>query len=148
LNWDAIGAVGEILGALSVLVTLIYLSTQVKLTNNISRFDTTKDIMDKFDSLNGRVVEDAMLRSALMKEEPLSADEEEQVYTFTNMFCNTWYTCQTAYDNGLMDEGFYHAAKTDVEVEMDRWPNFRRFVKRWLDAYPEFKNREIFSQVQ
>jgi len=29
MNWDAIGAIGEILGALSVLITLIYLATQV-----------------------------------------------------------------------------------------------------------------------
>ena len=29
LNWDAIGAIGEILGAVSVLITLLYLATQV-----------------------------------------------------------------------------------------------------------------------
>ena len=30
MNWEAIGAVGEILGAIAVLVTLIYLATQIK----------------------------------------------------------------------------------------------------------------------
>jgi hypothetical protein len=29
MNWEAIGAIGEILGALSVLITLVYLATQV-----------------------------------------------------------------------------------------------------------------------
>ena len=148
MNWDAIGAVGEILGALTVLITLIYLSTQVKLTNKISRFGTTKDIMEKFDSLNGRVVEDAMLRNALMKNEPLSVDEEEQVYTFANMWCNTWTISQTAYDNRLIDEALYNEYKNDVEFEMKRWPNFRRFVKRWLDSYPNMKDYKIFSQVE
>lgn len=31
MNWDAIGAIGEIIGALAVVVTLIYLSVQLKL---------------------------------------------------------------------------------------------------------------------
>jgi hypothetical protein len=30
MNWDAIGAIGEIVGALAVLITLIYLAMQIK----------------------------------------------------------------------------------------------------------------------
>ena len=30
LNWDALGATGEILGAAGVLITLIYLASQVR----------------------------------------------------------------------------------------------------------------------
>ena len=30
MNWEAIGAVGEIVGALAVLVTLVYLATQIR----------------------------------------------------------------------------------------------------------------------
>jgi len=30
MNWDAIGAVGEVLGALAVVVSLVYLATQVR----------------------------------------------------------------------------------------------------------------------
>ena len=147
IDWDTIGAIGEILGAFAVLVTVIYLSRQVKHSNDLSRFNTVRDLMDKFDNLNGRVVEDSALRSALMKEGPLSAEEEEQVYTFANMFCNTWLSCEYAFNNGLIDEDLYFGYKEDVAVEVNRWPNFGRFVKRWLDTYPASTNREIFSEV-
>ena len=30
MNWDAIGAIGEILGAIAVLITLVYLTTQIR----------------------------------------------------------------------------------------------------------------------
>lgn len=30
MNWDAVGAIGEIVGALGVLVTLVYLATQIR----------------------------------------------------------------------------------------------------------------------
>ncbi len=34
MNWEAIGALGETLGALLVLITLIYLATQVRYAKN------------------------------------------------------------------------------------------------------------------
>ena len=34
MNWDAIGAVGEILGAAAVVVTLIYLAAQLRQNTN------------------------------------------------------------------------------------------------------------------
>ena len=37
MNWDAIGAVGEIVGSLAILVTLIYLAIQTRQTQIIAR---------------------------------------------------------------------------------------------------------------
>ena len=123
MNWDAIGAFGEILGAVAVLLTLLYLATQVRQTNVISRFDTTKDIIQSFDNLNKMVVSDPVLRSVLHKNSELNNDENEQLYPFVNMFCNTWAICQTAYDNGLIGRGLFETVRIDVEFELQRWPN-------------------------
>ncbi len=147
MNWEALGAIGEIFGALAVLATLLYLATQIKQTNEISRFGTAKEVMAKFDLLNDRVVADASLRSALNKIEPLTTEEEEQVYTFANMYVNTWVICQAAHDNGLVDDGFYLMAKKDVLFEVERWPNFGISVNRVLNNYPEFKAYAIFSGI-
>jgi hypothetical protein len=146
-NWDAIGAVGEIIGAGAVFLTLAYLATQIKQTNGISRFNTTKDIMASFDNLNKMVVSDSSLRGVLNKTNDLTADESEQLYTYANMYCNTWAICQTAYDNGQIDEGFYSSATSDVIFELKRWPKFEGAVVLWLDRYPDFKGYGIFSPV-
>jgi hypothetical protein len=37
MNWDAIGAVGEILGAIAVFVSLLYLAIQIRSTTNQSK---------------------------------------------------------------------------------------------------------------
>jgi hypothetical protein len=148
MDWDAIGAAGEILGALSVLVTLIYLSSQIRLSNRVSRFDTMTALMEKFDSLNLHISNDPDLRQALMKKGQLSADEEEQLYSFVNMFCNTWTMAQTAKDEGLIDEDYFLGLKRDVTYEIERFANFGKFVKRWLDTYPgPTRGYEIFSEV-
>jgi len=41
MNWDAIGAVGEALGALAVVVTLIYLSTQIRQNSKVISLNET-----------------------------------------------------------------------------------------------------------
>ena len=33
MNWDALGAIGEIIGAIAVLATLYYLAAQIKMQN-------------------------------------------------------------------------------------------------------------------
>lgn len=35
LNWDAIGAIGEVIGGVAVLITLLYLAVQVRGTNRL-----------------------------------------------------------------------------------------------------------------
>jgi hypothetical protein len=147
MNWDAIGAVGEILGAFAVLATLLYVALQIRQTNEISRFNTTKEIMAKFDDLNGRIAGDSNLRNALMKTDALSADELEQVYSFAQMFFNTWYMCQSAYDNDLVEEAFFVTARKDVVVQMERWPNFGKSLKRMLMRYPELRQNEIYLAI-
>lgn len=44
MNWEAIGAVGEILGALAVVVTLFYLARQIHQSTRVARAETTKDL--------------------------------------------------------------------------------------------------------
>ena len=44
MNWDAIGAIGEIIGAAAVVVSLIYLATQIRTQNKEARLATMHDI--------------------------------------------------------------------------------------------------------
>jgi hypothetical protein len=52
LNWDAIGAIGEIMGAFWVLVTLIYLSTQIRNNTKAVKSESAHRITDSFNQLN------------------------------------------------------------------------------------------------
>jgi len=48
MNWDAIGAVGEIVGALAVVVSLMYLATQIRLQNRESRAASVHQVIDGY----------------------------------------------------------------------------------------------------
>jgi hypothetical protein len=147
INWDAIGALGEILGALAVLSTLVYLATQVRRANELSRFNSSKDILNQFNDINRMVTSDSELRRVLMKQDEISADEREQIYNFAMMFCAVWMSAQIAYDNDQIEEEFYEACKEDVLVEVVRWPNFRSGAEQWLRNYPQNSSMDIFESI-
>jgi len=48
VNWDAIWAVGEILGAISVFLSLVYLGSQIRAQNRESRIASVHEITEAF----------------------------------------------------------------------------------------------------
>jgi hypothetical protein len=147
MNWEAIGAVGEILGAAAVLITLIYLARQIKHSNELSSFTAAKEVMNQFNELNRLVATDSELRKLLLKEGELSGDEKEQLYNFAMMFCNVWQSVQFAYDNNQIDRETFESGLQDVSIEMNRWPNFASAVEVWISNYPENRRHEIMQPV-
>ena len=67
MDWNAVGAVGEILGAVAVFLTLLYLATQIKQTNKMARFEATREIMAQFNACNHLCATDATIREVLLK---------------------------------------------------------------------------------
>ena len=47
MNWDAIGAVGEIVGAMAVVVSLLYLANQIHTSNRAVKQAASKEMMDE-----------------------------------------------------------------------------------------------------
>jgi hypothetical protein len=148
VNWEAIGAVGEVLGSLAVLLTLIYLASQIRQSNHLARFNATKEIVNQFNQLNQLVATDGNLRNLLAKTGELSSDEREQIYNFAIMWCNVWLSSQIAMDNHQVEEETYAACARDVHVELARWPNFRAGVQQWLQNYPENAHHRIFRPAR
>ncbi len=130
------------------LLTLFYLANQIRQANEIARFSTFKDIMSLYGDVNKLLTTDATLRQALMKSSPPTPDEEEQIYNFATLFCNVWQSAQAAHDNKLIDETDFASAVRDARVEINRWPNFRSAVERWMATYPEACETEIFRALK
>lgn len=48
MNWDAIGAIGEIIGATAVVVSLFYLATQIRVQNRESRIASIHQVVEGY----------------------------------------------------------------------------------------------------
>jgi len=147
VDWNAVGAVGEILGAVAVFLTLLYLATQIKQTNKMARFETTREIMGQFNACNHLYATDAAIREVLLKRGELTFEESEQLYSYADMYCNAWATAQLAFEQGLVDDALYAGVVRDIEVALNRWPNMRESVERWFSNYPDFSDAELFRAI-
>ena len=58
MNWDAIGAVGEIIGAAAVVVSVFYLAAQVRKQTEEERLSATRELSELFLVTIGSVRED------------------------------------------------------------------------------------------
>ena len=66
LNWDALGAIAESVGALAVILTLIYLSIQVKQHTNAVRASALDAIVARIMDVRGKILESGELTEGSM----------------------------------------------------------------------------------
>jgi len=148
LDWDAIGAIGEILGAAAVLITLVYLARQLSHSQSSTQLDATERLIRGFDEINRIIVTDASLRETLVKEVELTDAEALQLYQFAVLYCNIWISAQVAYDSGQIPESLYADAARDVEIEIERFPSLREPIQLWLERYPAVSDSPIFHPLR
>lgn len=61
MNWDAIGAIGEIIGATAVVISLVYLASQIRISNRASRQAAEQNLLDNVRIWMGRIAESESL---------------------------------------------------------------------------------------
>ena len=65
VNWDALGAIGEIVGALAVVLTLVYLSRQISHARSEIRRQQSQDTNEMFNSLHCAIAASPELAEAM-----------------------------------------------------------------------------------
>ena len=96
MNWEAVGAMGEIVGALAVLATLYYLSGQIKINSReIERandYQSAQSILatnNLYVQIWQPIMQDGELATIYLKgisDEPMSKVEELRFCTYINTF--------------------------------------------------------------
>ena len=148
MNWDAVGAVAEILGAVAVIATLLYLARQLSHAVVSTSSAATDRLIRGFDEINRMIVTDGSLRETLLKETDLTPSEREQYFQFVVLYCNIWFSAQSEYDQGQISDDLYNGAAADVQVEIDRWPKFKEFGELWLERFPQVGDAAIFDPLR
>ncbi|MEM7220970.1 MAG: hypothetical protein AAF515_21600 [Pseudomonadota bacterium] len=132
MNWDAIGAVGEVLGAIGVLVTLIYLAFQIRLNSKL-----LKSSVDQNNAENSRnqfsLFQDSYTRKAVLKafhtDEELTLEEATAAEAF---FMGSMTSFQSQYFN------FSSGAMSEQEWDVTKALIAQYFTTSWPRAWWEF----------
>ena len=82
MNWDAVGALGEIIGATAVVVTVIYLAIQIRTIRVDSASAATDTVVQGFSRWRSTILENTDIAEAIAKanrKETLSDREQIQL---------------------------------------------------------------------
>ncbi len=139
MNWEAIGASGEVLGAAAVLITLIYLAIQVKQNVKLTKASIRESRTAASQRVLLAIKEEAEL---ITKNEPLTPAEELRVVLAYSTMFRDWEAYLYQYQQGLLDESEWLAIASAIENSLRR-DLVRRVWRQRRHIYSESLQREV-----
>jgi hypothetical protein len=112
MNWEAIGAVGEITGAAAVVVTLGYLARQIRQSMAAAKTDSRQRVLDRYSDAVSNVLAPNVLeamRNGLDDFSTLSSRDQAAFTLAQSIFANNLLNAIRLRDEGTLDdETFMH----------------------------------------
>ena len=147
MNWEAIAAIGQIIGAFAVVLSLAYLATQIRQNTSGIRRGSTADAIAAFREWNSLMIADSSTRQVFIRGaggmENLSDDERAQFWATIFNFLKTAELLHFQYLNGAMDEGvwagweqlliMYATTIGSLQFYRERRKLFSPRFQEWLD---------------
>ena len=130
MNWEAIGAVGEILGAAGVIVSLLYLATQIRQSTKVARAATRQALSRDLQGLASDLVTgDDMARifQAHLAGETVQPHEMVRLQARAYRDFHFWDNAHYQFSEGMLSE--------------DEWRGIRENLKQlmlYVEAYREY----------
>ena len=148
MNWSALGAIGEIIGAAGVIVSLLYLAGQVRNNSRQLRHAAAQAVLDKLNGLIGQLAFTAgagdVWTRGLSGLDALVDDEE--LVRFSSMLLQAFWAYEEVLHYrraGVIEDWAWTHAKAPVEHFM-RTPGFQEWWQlrgNWFsDEFQGFVN--------
>ena len=111
MNWDAIGAVGELIGAVAVIFSLIYVARQVRDGSNQIRLNTTSNMMaltqDSFSVIYNSQANQDIWHTGVHSPNDLTESQHRQFIMYMDRVFYAHQLCVTHYDAGVIEEDVF-----------------------------------------
>lgn len=136
INWEAIGALAEGLGAIAVIATVIYVALQIRNNSEAVLGSTEHALISQEMSLAALIAEHANIyRRGKRNIDELDADE---VVVFEQLVIASMallYSAFAQYKRGLIPESTWHAYLSDWPNYINQ-PGFQAQWKQLKNSYP------------
>ena len=144
MNWDAIGAIAELIGAIAVVITLIYLAIQVRQNTRAIRLDTGHAITEEFRGMFALMAEHMeladLVHRAATDPASISGAEKVRYYGLNGNFVRALENAYIQRSEGALDPRHW-AGMERMLADYARLPGFLDF---WADRQHWFS--EDFQQ--
>ena len=140
MNWEAVGAIGEVVGAVAVVITLAYLAIQIRQNTATQKAASHHAITDSFNNITVQIARDPQMgRLWRLGMEDLSNLSDDERVSFSFMAIAYMRVFETLYYQqkiGTLEEQLYVAEENTLK---------RTFVNRGLQDW-WYSNTISFSE--
>ena len=143
MNWEAAGAIGEIVGAMAVVMSLIYLATQIRIQNTESRLAAVHEILVGFRE-SVQIVASGDLSDVISKAnddfESLSDSEALKVFATVLPMLRLWEEAYIQNEKGRLENRVWDGINTQYAAYLS-YPAIKRVWDVRCDHFDKkFKN--------
>jgi hypothetical protein len=142
VDWNAVGALGEVLGALAVFVTLFYLALQIRHSNHARQAESRQALIDNFARLNwGTRGDEEALRLVAMgfvRWSDLSNMEKTKFEIFLQPYLANLHQGIGLYQDGVLDRETLDSIGNFMAMFI-AMPGGQEWFKQTPMAVPEVK---------
>jgi hypothetical protein len=151
MDWDAIGAIGEVVGAAGVIFSLIYLGTQIRSSTRQANADAIynfqkaqADVMDSFSSQP----DIARLFAKLEGSQPLEDHENIQIDFIVARVTGIFAAAQASADNGIIGPQYLDDAASALGIFATRFHLADRMWRYLKRAHGSVKDGRTFNVLR
>lgn len=152
MNWDAIGAAGEIIGALAVIGTLVYLARQISQSVDLARASQNRSLMESYEGYNDLILANPIVAELLASLEHgtsgLSPADNVRIRHLAYRMMNIWASAELSYVNGQLRADEFALYKNDMMSVVNQYPGIRPHIIENLERYPAMREFEIYETLK
>ena len=147
MNWDAIGAVAELLGAIGVIASLIYLGVQLRRSTRATQAGSYQQFDDSLQAtlMEGVTVPalDRVARSGMADFDQLNEEDAFRFNFWMGSLIRRYDAAYYQYRSGMLDEGRWQMLRVDLANWLAN-PG----VKQWWRTQMTNTNPEFVALVE
>ena len=139
MSWEAVGAIGSLLGAISVFVTLLYLARQIKENSKLLTTSVYQTAMDGYNEMASLFLDNPELARNLLMDQPSQFSEVDayKLNLILRVYLNQGLKLFKLYEAGIFPEEDWLLRAAEIKQVINQTDFSREFVK----------NNLIFSEM-
>ena len=142
----------QIISAITVVVSVLYLAVQIRQTNQISRSAVVSELQKKYIDFYNVVLSNEDLATLLAKltdpdYKTESGPENQKLEILAMLTGSIWFSAQTSFDQGLITTETFKAYCEGVTARLEQWPAMRPYLLKMFRRYPSQAGKPIFQPI-
>ena len=148
MNWDAFGAIAEMIGGVGVIITLVFLAVQIRNTNRQNALNgvqtTVTEFVNAYASATATRVDAELFRSGLANFDQLDGPDKAVFHSKMQTLASGFFQVRMLWGNKMLSDRDLYAKSEYVFLSLLLTPGGRA----WWEAYKHLPPVELRDYLE